>query len=323
MNYRSVADLKSDTRRLGEQLPQDIDLVVGIPRSGLLAANLLCLYLDVPMTDVEGLCRGELFETGARHGESLEFAAVDTALVFDDSVYTGTQMTEVRERLADETFPFDVEYGAAYVTLESREYVDHWAEVVPVPRVFGWNVLHHAVLGNACVDIDGVLCRDPTPEENDDGDNYRQFLSEVEPNFQPADHIGWLVTCRLEKYREETEAWLDEHGIEYGELVMMDCPDMQTRRAAGDHAAYKARVYEEVEASLFVESSPEQAREICGRAGMPVFCYETSEMLQPGTVDVARRKSAAYLSKFGRNPLSFSRTAGRYLLRRASNRIRR
>jgi len=37
------------------------------------------------------------------------------------------------------------------------------------------------------------------------------------------------VTCRLEKYREETEAWLDEHGVTYDNLVMMDHPDMEAR----------------------------------------------------------------------------------------------
>jgi len=46
MNYRSVSQLNADTRRLGQEPLGDVDLIVGIPRSGLLAANLLCLYHD-------------------------------------------------------------------------------------------------------------------------------------------------------------------------------------------------------------------------------------------------------------------------------------
>jgi len=59
MNYRTVEDLSADTRRFAHDLSRDIDLIAGIPRSGLLAANLLCLHLDVPMVDIDGLCRGE------------------------------------------------------------------------------------------------------------------------------------------------------------------------------------------------------------------------------------------------------------------------
>lgn len=308
---------------MAHDLSPDVDLVVAIPRSGLLAANLLCLSLDVPMTDVDGLCRGDLFQTGNRYVGSLSMEEVDTALVFDDSVYSGTQMTETRQRLGDREFPFDVEYGAVYITRDTHEYVDHWAEVVPTPRVFEWNVIHHYSLSEFCVDIDGVLCRDPTADENDDGRNYREFISEVDPKVLPNRPIGWLVTCRLEKYRDETAAWLDGHGIEYDELVMMDHPDMETRREAGDHAAYKARVYDETGAKLFIESTRHQAMEICERTSKPVFCYDSNEMIRPGRIDEAYRKGRDYFSLFRENPAGFSVDAGEYLLRRISNRIRR
>ncbi len=32
------------------------------------------------------------------------------------------------------------------------------------------------LLENFCVDIDGILCRDPTREENDDGPKYRELI---------------------------------------------------------------------------------------------------------------------------------------------------
>jgi orotate phosphoribosyltransferase len=299
---------------LAQELSGQVDLVVGIPRSGLLAANLLCLDLDVPMTDVEGLCEERILQTGHRYKDAISFDDVETVLVVDDSVNSGRQMRETKSRLAEMDFPFDIEYGAVYVSSKGHRYVDHWVDVVGKPRVFEWNLMHHPMLKRFCVDIDGVLCRDPTRKENDDGPRYREFLTTVEPRIVPTETIGWLVTCRLEKYRDETEAWLDRHGIEYENLVMMDLPSKEVRQQQGNHAEYKAEVYRRTGAELFIESSLQQATSICDMTSKPVHCYEEHEMLTPGHLDHAFQKSSSYLSRFGDNPLGFSLKASRYVL---------
>ena len=321
MNYRDITDLNGDTRLFAQELPIDVDLVVGIPRSGLLVANYLSLYLDVPMTDVDGLCNGTVFDTGNRFPEDFSFEQLDSVIVVDDSVLSGNQMTETRSRLDAHEIPFDISYAAVYVSSWGHRYVDYWGEVVPVPRVFEWNLLHHSLLKNFCVDIDGVLCRNPTPEENDDGENYRQFLSEVEPNIVPNQPIGWLVTSRLEQYRPETEAWLDRHGIEYDRLVMLDLPDQEARQELGQYAQYKAEVYDETGADLFIESEPEQAVEISELTNKPVFCYDTYEMIQPGGVGRAYQKSASILSKFSADPVGFTGFLGKRFLYRCHHLI--
>lgn len=323
MNYRTVADINADTHRLAKDLPQDIDLVVGIPRSGLLAANLLCLHLDVPMTDVESLCSGRILDSGSRCVDEQSLEELDSVVVVDDSVLTGNQMTETRRRLEEYDFPFDLHYSAVYISSRGHQHVDYWSEVVHSPRIFEWNILHHTRLDEFCVDIDGVLCRDPTSEENDDGENYREFLTEVEPNVVPSQEIGWLVTARLEKYRPETEVWLDEHGIDYDTLVMMDVPDMETRRERGNHGQFKADVYESTGASLFIESSHGQAEEICATANKPVFCYGTNEMLEPGLVGRSYQKSAETAGEMRENPIHFLAKAGRQTLMRCIHRMAR
>lgn len=318
MNYKRVADLSADAGRFAREDLRDVDLVVGIPRSGLLAANLLCLQLNVPMTDVDGLCENRLFDSGERHADDRSFRDFDSVLVVDDSVRTGSQMTETRRRLEGRDFPFEISYGAVYVSPRGREHVDHWGEVVPMPRVFQWNVIHHPVLNDSCVDIDGVLCRDPTPAENDDGERYRQFLSEVEPAVVPDQRIGHLVTSRLEKYRPETEAWLDAHGFRYDDLVMMDLPSKEVRQARGSHARHKAEAYDATDASLFVESDPRQAAEITRLTDRPVLCYETMEVLHPGRVKRAQRRAGTLASRFRDGPVSFSVAAAGRLFSRGS-----
>lgn len=50
MNYRSISDLNQIILKRLYIIPRDIDLVVGIPRSGMFPANLLALYLNRPVT---------------------------------------------------------------------------------------------------------------------------------------------------------------------------------------------------------------------------------------------------------------------------------
>jgi adenine/guanine phosphoribosyltransferase-like PRPP-binding protein len=62
MNYRSIADLNRVVATSLHLVPTDIDVVVGVPRSGMLPATLLALYLHLPLTDVEGLIEDAFFK---------------------------------------------------------------------------------------------------------------------------------------------------------------------------------------------------------------------------------------------------------------------
>jgi len=323
MNYRTVSDLSRSVREWCMELGDDIDLIVGIPRSGLLVANLMVLHRNLPMTDVIGLHDGRLTDTGYRHDIDLTAVSdLDRVLVVDDSVNTGREMRETRGQLERHDFPFEIEYAAVYTSVDGHRYVDHWHEVVSQPRVFEWNIMHHPMLKTWCVDIDGVLCRDPTTEENDDGERYREFITNVDSRVVPSEEIGWLVTCRLEKYREETEAWLDAHGIEYDELVMMDHPSKAARQEAGNHAEFKAETYDSTGADLFIESSPQQAAEVAARTGKPVYCFESNRMVEPGRLPRTRNTVDTYLSRFVESPFSFSREAVEFVHDRGRARLR-
>ena len=311
MNYRTFDDLSRDATTLARSLPADVDLVVGVSGDGLLVANLLCLQLNTPMTDVQGLRDRRLLASGYRYeGRIDDFAAVDRVLVVDD--VAGSELDATRASVERLDLPFETSYAAVYVDDADRDRVDRWGEVVPSPRLFEWRLARDPVLERSCVDIDGVLCRDPTPEENDDGVRYREFLRTADPELKPTVRIGWLVTSRLEAYREETEAWLDEHGVVYDELVMMDHESKAARRAAGDHGEYKAEAYRSVDADLFVESDPAQATTIAELSDKPVLCFRTNELLEPGDVARARPDSADSLSRFVAHPVPFACAALRY-----------
>lgn len=281
IEYRSIADLAITIRKNLHLIPKDIDLIVGIPRSGLLVANLIALYLNKPLTDVDGLLANRVFESGRRlPNKPVSLRPGSNVLMADDSIYSGAQLQQVKERMSRASLPYQFTYLAVYAN-EARDDVDIFFDIVKMPRVFEWNLLHHSLLQDSCVDIDGFLCRDPTPEENDDSDNYREFLTTVEPLYVPSVPLGWIVTCRLEKYRRLTQQWLTQHGITYQKLIMMDMMTKEERIKSGYHAEYKAAVYAETKAHLFIESSLTQAREIALRTSRDVFCSENWSMISP------------------------------------------
>lgn len=304
MNYRSVADLNSDIKRWIPELPNDLDLIVGIPRSGLLVANLLALHLNLPLTDVEGLRKNRILQTGRRYGNDKmhDLSKSSKVLIVDDSVYSGMQMKQIRAEIGSIGLPHQIYYAAVYVTPQGHRYTDFWYEIVDLPRVFEWNVMHHGVLANSCVDVDGVLCPDPTERENDDGENYQRFLRNVKPLIVPTKTISWLVTCRLEKYRNLTEEWLKKHNIRYKQLIMMDLPDKKTRVALGGHAFFKAKIYKTINAELFIESSYGQAQEIVRLADKPVLCIETGQMFTPSRLTESLNLSKKFINEVTNNP---------------------
>jgi uncharacterized HAD superfamily protein len=176
-----------------------------------------------------------------------------------------------------------IEYAVVYVSgRRSAALVDHYAETLPRPRGFQWNLMHHPIISRSCFDIDGILCRDPTPAENDDGVEYRKFLCDTTAQFIPTVRIGHVVTGRLEKYRSETEEWLRRAGIEYGELHMLDGVTARERRAERIPPKFKARIYRETKSALFYESSREEAYEIANLSGRAVYCTEIWRMIYPG-----------------------------------------
>ncbi|MFC5381894.1 hypothetical protein [Aquipuribacter nitratireducens] len=285
MEYRSVADLGRDVVQWADRLPRDIDIVAGIPRSGLLAANLLALHLHTPLADLEGLLAGRLLGAGQRmrnRSPADVIASARRILVVDDSLHYGGALAEARDKVRGHVLEERISYGVVYAArLDGEQRVDYHHSVVPVPRAFEWNVLHHTHLGQACMDIDGVLCRDPEGSEAD-GAPYEAFIDDVPPRLVPAREVGWLVTSRLERYRPQTERWLAAHGIRYKELVMHPAGSHEERRAASDHAERKAEVYRRTSAWLFIESDVRQAQRIAEIAGRPVFCTDVRQMVYPG-----------------------------------------
>lgn len=305
VSFRSISDLNRDILEAIPLLPFDIDLVVGVPRSGMLAASILALHLNCDLSDVESFRDSTIFQRGHSRTKklgisTLEYQQVNTVLILDDSVYSGREMARVKSRLADLPKTIRLIFGAVYVSEQTKSKVDFYFKIVGNPRVFEWNIMHHQILREACVDLDGVLCRNPTEQENDDDVRYREFLLNADSFLVPTVPLGHIVTCRLEKYRKETEAWLSRHGIQYDELVMMDLPDKQARVELGHHGRFKAKICRDSGAKLFIESSEAQALQIAQYAAVDVYCVDTQRFIHPSVASETLANIIYSPGRFGR-----------------------
>ena len=175
MNYRNIKDLNNIILQKLSIIPRDFDLIVGVPRSGMLPANLLALYLNRPYTDIDSFLNGHIYKAGAR-SQFFDSGEHKKVLVVEDSIASGSAMTEVKEILKHLANKFTIKYCAVYVVPGKEKMVDYYFEKVALPRYFQWNIFNHTTLEKACFDIDGVLCVDPLPEQNDDGEKYIDFI---------------------------------------------------------------------------------------------------------------------------------------------------
>ena len=279
IHFRSVTDMDMLIRGNLSNIPT-VDCVVGVPRSGMLPATLIALYLGKPLIPIEQLSKGVSIGFSERL-PALHF--INRVLVVDDSCDSGNAMRKVKNYMSELGLnKFSFIYCAVYATqqaIDGKE-IQFYFEKVDQPRVFEWNILDHNILQNSCVDMDGVLCADPMPYENDDGEMYSVFLENAQPKFIPHYTIGAIVTCRLEKYRPQTEEWLRKHNVKYQHLYMMNYPNAVARQQQGRYAEFKAEIYAKSHAVLFVESDIHQAQRVWTITTKPVYCVSSNTFYQ-------------------------------------------
>ena len=285
-NWRNFSDLANTIRNNVKILPSDIDLIVGIPRSGMIPAYMIALFLNKQACSIDEY----LNNIDLHRGERPFYASANSnrkVLIVDDSVHSGVSLNKVKNRIAlnkDKLIGDTLYYCAIYAREQSKGLVDFYFEELETPRLFQWNYLNHNINSKSCFDIDGVLCCDPEPWQNDDGEKYINFIKNAKPLFIPSYTIKALVTSRLEKYRKVTEEWLKNNNVKYEELYMLNLPSKEERLRLKAHGSFKAEIYSKLtDAELFIESDYKQAKEICALTNKPVICVSTDEIFYPSS----------------------------------------
>lgn len=269
MNFKSINDMTNDIKnKLLVKLPRDIDIVYGVPRSGLLPASIIATALGVNLAVIgqDGALAGE------RSRKFIKKPGKGRILLVDDTMYMGGAM---KKALAAFGKPCDT--CVVYVSPGAKNNVTYYADILPGPRMFEWNFSGIKATENYIFDMDGVICEDPKVYDND-GESYRlEILNGVRPKYIPQVKIRAICTNRIERWRKETEVWLARYGVQYGELVMQPYQTAVERRKKSTSAGFKSQYFKD-NGTVFVESHDNHAKDIARLTKKPVLSIESMSL---------------------------------------------
>ncbi|WP_111414440.1 phosphoribosyltransferase family protein [Billgrantia lactosivorans] len=275
MNYRSYGDLAQDIRGAAHKLRGDWDLVVGIPRSGMIPAFMIALMLNLDCVDLAAWVSNAPLKRGVTRNQRHRLTHPHEAqrvLLVDDSILSGRSLRRELEAL-----PEPLRRRATTLAVYSSRLVRRDVDIVLCylshPRVFEWNVYHHPVVARACMSLEGVIA----PVE----DPLLAMGEAVPALLVPSETIRLLVSRRPESSRVSVERWLDAAGVKYASLAMLGDAVVDSHRPPA-LAQAKAGIYARSDARLYYEADDAQARLIVKQSNKPVFCVGTNEMLRPG-----------------------------------------
>ncbi|CAM3892350.1 hypothetical protein [Alkalicoccus chagannorensis] len=278
MQYRSYNDVRQRIQQHAEVLNAGrYDLVIGVSERAMVPAYMAALLINVHCCSLEDYVQDKPLKKGStrKTKQALQLPSEAERVLLVD--YMLSDAGCLKQLIRQQGKTIDVTIVSIYADEVDPPAVDYVFDVLQRPVLFEWSLFEEEITSRACFDIDGVLCRDPSPEEDADGERYRHFLATAPPLFLPKGRVPYVVTSRLEQYRAETELWLEAHGVDYGELLMMHLPPGAHRTLASS-TAHKADVYAHCDADLFVESSHREAEAIHRLTYKPVYSWETNEL---------------------------------------------
>lgn len=259
------------------KLPNDIDLIIGIPRSGLIIAAIISEFRHLPMTDLYSFINNIPIQKIATGSIAPEFdvTLAKHILLVDDAVGHGISITNAKNILTKHTNAKITTY-TVFTEDYGKNKVDIYCQIL-TEQFLPWSILKRST-PVSCVDIDGVLTEDVPNWANDDGPKYIDFLKNQKQLFIPDRSIHTLVSGRLEKYRTITENWLHSHNIQFKNLILLNLPNNIERNKI-NVGAYKADVYNKIGLSLFIESDINEALTIKSITKKPVFCTSICNLI--------------------------------------------
>ena len=254
-----------------QQVPNIFDCYVGVPRAGLLFANILASCYGRALATPEGFIRGEIWNC---HG--IQNQQIKNVLIIEDSILTGKQLRESTEIIKAYNPLLTVKTASLFVTDFKNAKVDYCLFSRSEFTWAAWNLLTSGfMLSPLAVDMDGVLCRDCPPNLDVYSKEYEDWIADAAPFLIPRYPIKAVVTGRLERFRPQTEDWLARNQVKYDELIMRESLDV----GSGSHKA-KAIKHLSPKPVWFWESNRLEAEVINSEAHLPVLCVDEMVLLK-------------------------------------------
>ena len=253
-----TAQLAQDAVLLCKQLPPKIDGICGIPRSGMIPAATIAAMMHLPLYSYQ---KGVATYVG--NGQRFQPANQPRNMLFVDDTCMGGNTVK---RLAGSVKGYT---AAIYCNPHATDKPDYWVKDLEPPHLLEWNLFNSGFIPQMAFDMDGVLCYDQTPDQWDPKTAQVRYMARKQPIT--------IVTARMEKDRGSTQRWLYRHGFNVNKLIMY--PGTESDRMKPQAISkYKAQQVQDLKVDWFVESCPQQAREIAELSGAWVICTANGEV---------------------------------------------
>lgn len=257
---------------------EQYDIIIGIPRSGLLFANIISLKLGKPLATPDIFIKKKYWYTKSVDAPK----KITKVLIVDDSINSGAALKktliELKKGMGTKAFnALDITTAALIARTSATALVDMHYKALSEPTLFEWNIMHSNGVQSKKLgtDLDGVLCPNFIGDDLDE-DKYIKWLKNAPPYLIPAFPIDVIVTNRLEQYRDITEAWLKKNNIRYKKLVMWNLKDKSKR--SNRYAKQKTKMVLRERVDLFYESARWEAEYIFKKTRIPTLCVDDMEM---------------------------------------------
>ena len=263
--FRTIADLDRTVTDNLHKIPQDIDLIVGIPRSGMLLANIICQYLNRPLQTLPEWLANKKPMTGRfRPPTGTRYNKV---LIVDDAIGVGKTFRDLIHQIRGRKEKIIT--LAAYANEQTQSCCDITLEAYPSQRAWtgwSWNIFHHRYR-KMMWDLDGVISVDAPRAESHRDKHYLNHINNAAVLIAPSFPVD-ICTGRNAELEAETKAWLKKNNIKYHNLYMRP-PELRGQEAVAKH---KAEHFKRSAREIFIESCPVQSKRIAELSGKPVYC---------------------------------------------------
>ena len=270
----TIREATALTLKWAESLPNKFDVIIGVPRSGLWIASILALKFGRPLSTPNAFVHGEVWQS-----LHVKKSNVHNVLLVEDDVIHGRQIGKAYRQLKQFDSTLKIETASLFVTSEAKNIPDYYHAVSNPPLLYEWTLLTNmGDVGKIAVDMDGVLCENCPSEVDLDENRYIRWLENAKAYLIPQFEIDAIVTSRLEKYRELTEAWLKKHDVKYKSLFMLKVPSKRERNF-DVIINHKADAIRKVQPFWFWESNIMEAEAIKRKVRLPVLCIGNMTLL--------------------------------------------
>jgi hypoxanthine phosphoribosyltransferase len=268
INFVTLDELANWTREWIRSFPTDFDVIIGIPRSGMIVASMIACRLGRPLTTPDLYCEGKWWAS-----QLIKPTSFRRALLVDDSVNAGMAIARARATLAQG--PSNVKVTTAAVVAhrrEARELVDLHYRLLLHPTIFEWNLLHMKAMNVLSVSLEGVLCDRLPQGVSLASEGFAHWAAETRCLQVPSYEIDFVISMRGEQLRDVTQRWLARHGVRYRELLLVDA-------ANKDASDRKVALLRERHPDMHFEDTRAESEKIWQATGIPTICFDEMDLI--------------------------------------------